>query len=64
MKYIYLSCHQNKRKYASQNDKLKGTKLLVRNVPFEASVKELRELFGFFFILLNNNNESVNYNCI
>eukprot|EP01156_Anaeramoeba_ignava_P002607 Anaeramoba_ignava/a218880_59.p1 GENE.a218880_59~~a218880_59.p1 ORF type:complete len:822 (+),score=274.37 a218880_59:115-2580(+) len=28
--------------------KLKGTKLLVRNIPFEATRKEIRELFGSF----------------
>jgi multiple RNA-binding domain-containing protein 1 len=27
--------------------KAKGTKLLVKNVPFEATKKELQELFGY-----------------
>lgn len=27
-----------------------GTKLIVRNVPFEATKKDLRELFGYVFV--------------
>ena len=51
--YIYVACSFNiffsdmvtQRKSASRK-KQNSSKILVRNVPFEASKKELKELFG------------------
>ena len=47
--FIYLLHRKDvvKRK-PSSGTKQKSSKILVRNVPFEATQKELRELFGTF----------------
>ncbi|KAI8336220.1 hypothetical protein BC941DRAFT_514401 [Chlamydoabsidia padenii] len=45
---LKFSHHEANNKKSIKSDKVETTKLVVRNIPFEATVKDLRELFGAY----------------
>lgn len=45
---LKFSHHEASNKKSIKSEKVDTTKLVVRNIPFEATVKDLRELFGAY----------------
>ncbi|SAM09672.1 hypothetical protein [Absidia glauca] len=45
---LKFSHHESSNKKSIKSEKVDTTKLVVRNIPFEATVKDLRELFGAY----------------
>ncbi|CAO3589221.1 unnamed protein product [Absidia cylindrospora] len=45
---LKFSHHEANNKKSIKADKVETTKLVVRNIPFEANIKDLRELFGAY----------------